>query len=458
MNTRDFLLRISALKQEEKYGEAVNLLIECWRQFSDEEKDFVLEDSFTISSFIASCRKSNQQNIAIRFIKRYPLLINEHTDKYLLNAYGWCLWDRYKEGDKSNPHNNEKIREVLAKEISKVLKIILKTEGGNEDLLFKQLFKIIYKIEDRKPNSNWLLVENFYKEFDIDLLSINCEKNKNGQEQASDIEAWYSRRTKALFKLGKWEHCISLCNAGLNDKRITKFHNDNDSWFLRRIALSQKEQGTEISKILDLLNDILKHSPKPFICKEIAELHRKQGNLEEAFNIASKGVHLARRHRDKINLYALLGSILEEKGDKDMTYKHYVFVKYIGEQENWGEKRELLEKLNEFYQETPRYSKKEFKKLETELQTYWKQFKDNSFLHQRKNRRRQIEQKGSIKKIIVDSETYKNGFIASDDKDYYFAVNEKIARFIQEESQVIFYVLPKQGDEKHTRAKILKVL
>src|SRR5690554_4801765 len=60
-------------------------------------------------------------------------------------------------------------------------------------------------------------------------------------EPASDLEKFFSLKTKALFKLEMYEECKDLAELAL--QKLDKFHTDNDLWLKMRIALCEGSVG-----------------------------------------------------------------------------------------------------------------------------------------------------------------------------------------------------------------------
>ena len=71
----------------------------------------------------------------------------------------------------------------------------------------------------------------------------NSFTDKTGKQKifASDLERYYAYRSKALYEQSQWQESIDTCKQALD--RFTTFHNNNDIWFNRRIALCQQHIG-----------------------------------------------------------------------------------------------------------------------------------------------------------------------------------------------------------------------
>lgn len=153
----------------------------------------------------------------------------------------------------------------------------------------------------------------------LNLLDHNLLSNKpksidtqarGEMELASDFEKYLSLKTKALEKLNRFDECIYFCNVALQN--LTEFHNDNDLWFKKGIAISEKGLGnTETSEALfqELLNS-KKGSKKWFLYRDLAEIYFEKKDFDRAWKYAVEAIFYGNEPHFMIRLYLLQARIL----------------------------------------------------------------------------------------------------------------------------------------------------
>jgi hypothetical protein len=104
------------------------------------------------------------------------------------------------------------------------LELFLNSKGEAVDYL-KSLGKEIEE-KDLKIKD----IDTWLNKVNPDLLDIksNSFKNKQGKEivKASEMEEWYSIKTKVLEKMENYEECIKYSEMALN--KLTEFHGNNE--------------------------------------------------------------------------------------------------------------------------------------------------------------------------------------------------------------------------------------
>lgn len=432
MNLYEFSKEISNLKKQRNYTQALQFFKENKQNFEIEE---IKNNKWLISDIITCLRKTNQSKFIHIFLQNFNIQINENTEELILNAYGWCLYDNIK----NKIYTKYQIIENLQYPISLLSRI-------NSDFSYTIISNILregLKIAKEHQNQDYNFTNKFCDLFDRNILSIECssfEINGKMKEQTSDKEKWYSEKSKSLFELKRFQECFNISKEALEN--INNFHNNNDLWFARRIALSKKELGN-IDEAIDDLEAIYKKKRDWFIQKEISELYFDKNDTDNAFKNAISAINNKGKLEFKIGLIFLLGRILKMKNELDLAYQHFLLVKKVREENQWKLPDELITEINSL----EIYNEYETKQLIKYLNKYW-----TSFLP-----KKDIKQ-GKIKKILHDNERGKNGFIyCNDDKEYYFTIPSHINFIdkIKENVEVLFEVVQlKDGKEK---TKIIKV-
>ena len=320
------------------------------------------------------------------FVEKYDIDIEGN---YII-SYGWCVWELLKQ--KTIPNNFFEFFNNLIQ------------EETDNFLLINQIFNVIYK-------------SNFDKEFILKFLELlpitKLDKNEityNNKKFASNYEKYFVLKSKILFELKKYKESIEISEFALNN--ISNFHNNNDIWFNRRIALSYKELGF-FDRALNMLEKIYSKKSEWFIKKEIAEIYILKNEHNIAYKLLIEVLNQTIPIEYKTGVIILFASILE---DKQQKLKHLAFSKQIHIENEW--------KIPPIIQDIEEVVDK------NEILTFWQdEFnKMNPLL------------KGVISKIL-HNEKRVVGFIKSD-KDYYFSIPaKKLKTKIKEGINVKFRVV-----------------
>ena len=462
---------INDLRKEHKYKDALALFKSKKSDFSYDE---ITGNEYLVSNILYCLRDINQIDYGFLFIKEYEIEINHETNTRVLNAYGWLLWSKYKEENKKNDSNDHKgitpfndegfdvtsnSKYEKSETISKIEEIIPLLNKNDDDYsknLISNLFSIVVKYEKDKPAINWELLNNFCNCFNPNELSaeypiyeVERKGRKQNKEFASDLEKWYVIKTKALEKLERWEECSELSLLALNS--LKKFHDSDDIWFARRIALAKKNIGSPKDAIEELKN-ILKNKNEWFIQKEIADIYFEINEKEDAFKYAIEAITNYGSLEYKINLLFLIGKLLKEKDEKELAFKHFYLTKMIREKEKWKIPQNLLEELGNH--DIAKESINDLDKLKSELNKFWQ-----SFITKNNETQKSELFDGVIVNFLNDNERGKDGFLRSGGNDYYFklSVNYHLTSEIGINTKVSFELKPSM-DGKKDQAIIRRII
>jgi hypothetical protein len=163
----------------------------------------------------------------------------------------------------------------------------------------------------------------------------------------------------------------------------------------------------------------------------------------------------------KVDLLYLLGKILRQQDNLELSFQHFSLSKLIRQAEEWKLPQKLFDELRTFT--FPEIPQTDFKKLKNELQKYWDSFKatqtksfdkPRTFDNSKTAKDNNLE--GEIVRILHDNERGKVGFLKSNGKEHYFSVNPNF-QFISKiavGTKVLFEIKPAtDGKKEQTRIK-----
>jgi len=476
-NLIQFSQNICKLNKEKKFSDTLKFFKENKTAFTKEQ---IRENDFLVSAMLNALQKTNYIDSAFKFLDVYNITIDENTKERVLVSYGWILYFKFKSENKHNESNQNETEifdedeNVLVEEnynyakseiIQKTetyIPLIIKINNNFAYSIFSKLFTSVLKIEKRKPKPDWKFINDFCSLVTPDILKTDCRtieielkgKTKT-MELASDKESWFAYKSKALMKLGRFNECYEISKAAL--ETFNKFHYSNDVWFARRIALAKKSSGNLKEAIIEL-NEVLKRKKEWFIQKEIADLYKESGDVDNAFNYAIQAVNNFGSLEYKVDLLFLLGELLKKKEENDLAFNHYSLSRLIRLKANWSIPSKLSLELKQFDKETIPIEK--LRELERELRKYWDSFK--FYEHDTRDKKYSNNQlvKGKIDKILHNNEKGADGFIKyENNKSIYFRTNSTdiINTKIKVGANVEFKILSGAYD-KRERAVIITII
>jgi hypothetical protein len=362
----------------------------------DAVKSTIASDAYVVSGMIDIFRKSGHVERALGFLKFLAIDITAKTPEQTLNSYGWCLYTKLKtemedDGDDESDVPFDSLLVDIEQNNEENTAAVLDLHPTNETLNlisnsiglfaleanyspFSKLFTLSLKAEKQKSNPNWEWMESFLLPFREQSLSEKCETiefMKAGRpkrvELACDIEVWYSYYSLALLKLKKFEECIEVSKDALF--KLERFHYNNDLWFARKIALSNKGLGN-VSEAISDLERIEKRKSEWFIQKELSELHFENNQIEKAKVIGIKGALNFGEREKKDGLFFLLGQIFQQSQEKELAFKHFMLSQLIRSEQGWYIPNKLKVAIEETFIEKLQYNDTSI--LYNELLKFWK--------------------------------------------------------------------------------------
>jgi len=318
--------------------EAVKIYRQIWDNFRAEFNDW--DAFFTIKAM----KNINNPDFKWAFL----LAENFKTDK-VGNIYSWLIFDKVVKGKSRN--------ELIASH-NKIVKLVdfasqknLRLDNSFPCPITISIMKLCDEYSDNMFNAT--KINELLSLLDYNLLS-STPQTKNTQDRgniefASDLEKYFSLKTKSLFKLAEYEECKVFCKIAL--EQIQQFHNNNDTWFKMRFALSEYKLGNNQSSEI-LLQELLSTrtgSDKWFLYKDIAEVFYEQSDFEKAWKYAVDAVYYGNEPHFLIGLYLLQTRILFKLKRVDDGKVLAELIASILNEQNWRDK-ERYNKLFNFYQ------------------------------------------------------------------------------------------------------------
>lgn len=237
-------------------------------------------------------------------------------------------------------------------------------------------------------------VESFSKD------ESQYQKDGKTETYASDLEKWFSRRSKFTLKTEQYQECILASNEALN--KLSSFHSNNDVWLRYRLAksylaLNRLDEAIKLKSVLEKRAKI--HWSIYQVLFEISVAEKSDSALEFAGHCAS----LDGSHAHRKTFYKELAEYLYSLKMFREAMLHRQLVLKLNEQDdnkvvafasNWNISEDI--------------SKMNIGAVLRELKEIWKTWKESNlvFLH------------GVVNKILANGNS---GFI-KDDKgnSYYF--------------------------------------
>ncbi len=333
----------------------------------------------------------------------YRKLYAEHRqdfNEWDARYYSWCIY-HLEIKNKKNEDIAKNERDFF-KAINAILNLV-----SNSDLVYiRAVFKVLDYFNSKTPfPANEIL--NWTGKLDPKFLKTDCfsfqDKKGKTREKSSDKEKYYSLRTKALEKNKNYKECLGLSNEALSV--LTNFHHDNDIWLMRRAALCKGFLGQKEDAIEEL-KKILSRKKDWFIQHEVAKLYFDFKKLEEAFQYAIAAALNYGEPEKKIELFCLLGEILQASNKIEEAKKHFTLAYQLRIENKWKIPPELRTKIGELQINVNDLPPS--RQIYSELEKYWRSIKKTDSPRFR----------GRIKNILPNGIS---GFIVGENNiNYYF--------------------------------------
>jgi hypothetical protein len=428
----------------------------------DQVKGVIASEPYVVGGILDIFRKSGHVERAFGFLKFLSIDVNSHTSEQILNSYGWCLYTRLKielndEDDDDSDTAFDSLLVDLDGGSEQEVTGTLDLHPTNETLNlisncigyfslnsayspFSRLFNLSLKAEKQKSNSNWMWMEQFLLPFkgvalnrESDSIDIMRAGRPKTVELASDFESWYSYYSLSLLKQRKFQECIDVSKEALFS--IETFHYNNDLWFARKIALSNKGLGN-LPQAIKEMEEIERRKGEWFIQKELAELYFDGQEVEKGKNMACKGALGHGDKEKKDGLFFLFGQIFKATGDQSLAHKHFLLVNLIRNEQGWYVPNRLKIALEETYLDGINYESSVV--LYRELLNVWR---SNGGVDQ-------SLEKDTGKIVKVNGQKQIGEIVGKGGEKYFFHFNDfkESKEKIQFNAQVVFSIKKPKGD------------
>lgn len=305
-------------------------------------------------------------------------LASNCKDEKVGNLYGWMVFDHCIKGkQKSEVRQNE--QHILS------LPKLSPQKNLREDNTYPCPTTIsIFKLADAYAENlfNAGKINTILETIDYNLLSSDVrtvDTEQRGEiELASDLEKYFTLRTKALIKLKEYDACKELCKIALDS--LAKLHFNNDLWFKMRIAIAEEGLGNfeESEALFKTLLSSKAGSDKWFLYRDIAEVYFEHNDYEKAWKYSVDAAYYGNEPHFLIGLYLLqartlfklerpndgkvlaelIAAILKDQGWKNKNEYNRLFSFYKIDREQVQGTNEVFKRAKEFWN-SERYGDKE---------------------------------------------------------------------------------------------------
>ena len=312
----------------------------------------------------------------------------------------------------------------LEENAKKIINVTSQKDNSKANKPCPYTLTVIKLMKKYTEGNQYLDVLRWASKIKPEFLSNQQFKPNADVTMNSNKENYYLQTTKALLEIENYDQTINYCQQAL--VTIPNFNNNNDIWFKLRIAKSYKELG-DYDESIDFLKDILKTKHDWYISRDMAENYFFKEEFDESLRWAAKGI-LAHdgKIESKVNLFSLVGDILEIKGFEDEAVMNKYMYYVIRNAKEWPIDEELKDLLGNYGLDL---ENKDFNSLFNEYKNMWVSLKYFG----------QERQYGVIDKVFDDGRA---GFIKSNGTSYYFYGYEFMddKSYIYEGTEVSFYL------------------
>jgi tetratricopeptide (TPR) repeat protein len=176
----------------------------------------------------------------------------------------------------------------------------------------RAIFKVIKHLGNQMQ-PNWPEINRLLGFLDSDKLSqetytVDLGKGKKS-ELASDLEEWFSWKTKAMLQTEQWQACIDSCDRAT--LLIKKWHYSNNIWFARRKAAALSKLGeTEAAK--SILSNLITLKKEWFLLQDMAEL---ENDATKALGLCTEAAVMYGDLDKKIRLFTKMAQLYRQTGE-----------------------------------------------------------------------------------------------------------------------------------------------
>jgi tetratricopeptide (TPR) repeat protein len=186
------------------------------------------------------------------------------------------------------------------------------------------------------------------------------------REIASPREQYYSIRTHALERLGRWQECLDACMLAVSE--CSQLHHDNDIWFARRIALAKQALGQPEQALSDL-RQLAIRKPRGFMQTDIARAAWEAGDVDSTFKHALQALLAPDEIGFKLEAALLMAQVLWKRSEFDLARAHLSLCLAVRESKGWKVDQDLITLASNWDVNGPR---RDLNGIVLELQQVWR--------------------------------------------------------------------------------------
>lgn len=358
-------------------------------------------DIWTGWGYAHCLRKLGRSNEALGIARAVHSL--DSTFKFGRSIFAWSLYDVY-------------IRSAAAPdvEVLKAASTIVSLTNDDQAYAPTSAFVItILHVAKLWAGHRDLRVLEWLDRLDVNNLPVSPGKGTDDKgrvkELASRKEQYYSLRTRALERLGRWQDCLDTSMRALSE--CVPLHHDNEIWFRRRIALAKLELGQANEAVAEL-QQLADRKPVGFLHTDVASAAWNAGDHGLAFKHALNALTAPQDIGFKLDAVNMVAKVLWERGELEDARTHLALCLAVRQERGWNVPQELAAQATEWAPLRTADSSA----LLRELRPLWQQWSHEST----------PQFTGTVTKLLPHGHA---GFIRADDgKDYYFDVRDWKAR------------------------------
>jgi hypothetical protein len=252
--------------------------------------------------------------------------------------YGWYIYNIHIKG--KNDYTIKSSEQAIASIFDVITQQNQKTPSDYPCPYTLSALKLIKVFS--KPNFNAEKVYFYLSKLKPEYLSIEPIKyqSSDGEDivNASDLETYYLKRSKALYELGNFEECIKN-NLDAEDN-IEHFTGENIIWLRKTTAncnKALKKYDTSQIQFVELIKNRSARN-KWFIYADIADLMYKMGKYEEGWDYSLKASLMEKSPDFLINNIEIQVRLLTKLKRTNEAREHAHLIGSILNENNWSEK------------------------------------------------------------------------------------------------------------------------
>ncbi|MDP4115000.1 MAG: hypothetical protein Q8903_02640 [Bacteroidota bacterium] len=317
--------QIEELRKQEKFSEAIVLSEELFKKYEDEVDIY---DNWRYTDCLFKVKRYKE---AAEYCS--ALYQIEKNNVYINNIYVWSLYHLYIAAGKEAPTKVE--FESILKYAEEIIKL---SDGENKSFArLKTCLKIAslaLKVMDYETALKYI---DYLNPSSLSLDEPEVMDHGRVRKLPSDKMRFYSIKSKALEKLGRYKECNEVLNAGIR-------HFPKDVWLKWRSALIESAMGSK-ENALSRLIALTKIKKEWFIYSAIAEIYMDLDDLDNALKNAVIGCYISLNMVNEENRWELFFATAKifsrmNKNEEALNYLRYSIA--VRKEVNWGLKPEQI--------------------------------------------------------------------------------------------------------------------